>query len=168
MRKQWNFLSDMNDNNSNPWLLLGDFNFILHNSDKQGGNSSRSFPPNFVKNKLMDMNMNEVVSFSNPFTWCNKRFKNPNELIFEKFDRAFMNDQWVTVLPQTRAANLGRIFSDHCPVLVKCFHWVKKSNIPYKFFKCWQLNPEFKDVLNTSWSKRVTGSPTFVVSKLQM
>ncbi|XP_026410883.1 uncharacterized protein LOC113306121 [Papaver somniferum] len=163
MRNQWNFLSDMNDNNNNPWLLLGEFNFILHDSDKQGGNSNSSFPPNFVKDKLPDMNMHEVVSFGNPYTWCNRRFKNPNELIFEKFDRTFMNDRWVSVLPQTRATNLGRLFSDHCPVLVKCFHWVRNLNIPYKFFKCWQINPEFKEVLNDSWSKRVVGSPTFVV-----
>ncbi|XP_026417218.1 uncharacterized protein LOC113312696 [Papaver somniferum] len=141
----------------------GEFNFILHVSDKQGGNSARSFPPKFVNDKLLDMNMHEVVSFGNPYTWCNIRFKNPNKLILEKLDKDFINDKRVTVLPQTRATNLGRIFSDHSPVLVQCFHWVRNLNIPYKFFKCWQLNPEFKEVLNESWSKRVVGSPTFVV-----
>lgn len=150
-------------NNNNPWLLLGDFNFVLHDSDKMGGNSMRSFPPTFVKNSSIDMNMNEVISFSNPYTWCNRRYKNPNELILEKLDRAFMNDKWVTVLPQTRVTNLGRIYSDHCPILIKCFHWVKSLNVPYKFFKCWQLDPNFKEVLTNSWSKRVVGSPTYVV-----
>ncbi|XP_026399766.1 uncharacterized protein LOC113295651 [Papaver somniferum] len=163
MKNQWNFLSDMNDNNNNPWLLLGDFNFILHDSDKQGGNPSKSLPPNFVKDKLFEMNMNEVYSFGNTFTWFNSRFKNPNELIFEKLDRAFMNDNWVTVLPQTRAINLGRIYSDHSYFLVNCFHGFRNLNIPYKFFKCWKLNPEFKNILSNSWSKRISGSPTFVV-----
>ncbi|XP_026381662.1 uncharacterized protein LOC113276289 [Papaver somniferum] len=128
-----------------------------------GGNSMRSFPPTFVKNSSIDMNMNEVISFSNPYTWCNRRYKNPNELILEKLDRAFMNDKWVSVLPQTRVTNLGRIYSDHCPILIKCFHWVKSLNVPYKFFKCWQLDPNFKEVLTNSWSKRVVGSPTYVV-----
>ncbi|XP_026445212.1 uncharacterized protein LOC113345752 [Papaver somniferum] len=163
MKDQWSFLSDMHDNNNNPWTLLGDFNFILTDSDKQGGNPSGSFPPKFVVDKLFEMNMNEVYSFGNRYTWCNRRFRNPNELIFEKLDRAFMNDKWVSVLPKTRAINLRRIYSDHCPVLVNLFHGMSKVNIPFKFFKCWQLNPEFKEVLNNSWTKRVIGSPCFVV-----
>ncbi|XP_026433865.1 uncharacterized protein LOC113331369 [Papaver somniferum] len=114
------------------------------------------------------MNMNEVFSYGNPFTWRNRRFKNPLELIFEKLDKGFMNDKWVTALPQTRFTNLGRVYSDHSPILVKCFYWERNVNIPYKFFKCWQLNPEFKDVLHNSWSKSVKGFPDFiVVSKLR-
>ncbi|XP_026398710.1 uncharacterized protein LOC113294531 [Papaver somniferum] len=80
----WNFLGQMNENNIHPWLLLGDFNFILQDSEKQGGNPANSFPPNFIRDKLAEMKMNAVYAFGNPFTWCNRRLKNPAELIFEK------------------------------------------------------------------------------------
>lgn len=42
-------------------------------------------------------------------------FKNPGELIFEKPDRGFMNDEWLYlyVLPHTRVTNLGRVYSNH-------------------------------------------------------
>ncbi|XP_026459699.1 uncharacterized protein LOC113360405 [Papaver somniferum] len=165
MKNQWNFLSEMCDNNKNPWMLVGDFNFILHASEKQGGNPEKSLPPNFIKDNLNKMNMHEVLSFGNPFTWCNRRFRNPTDLIFEKLDRAFMNDRWVSILSQTRITNLGRIYSDHCPILVKCFHFEKHYNIPYRFFRCWQLNPEFKDVLHASWSFSVKGSPSYIIDR---
>ncbi|XP_026439305.1 uncharacterized protein LOC113337993 [Papaver somniferum] len=133
-------------------------------SEKQGGNDDASFPPIFVRESLLTMNMNEVFSYGNPFTWCNRRYKNPSELIFEKLDRSFMNDKWISVLPQTRVTNLGRIYSDHNPLLVKCFHYERNVNIPYKFLRCWQLNPDFKKVLADCWSHGVKGSPSFVVA----
>lgn len=70
-------------------------------------------------------------------------FKNPGELIFEKPDRGFMNDEWLYlyVLPHTRVTNLDRVYSNHFPILLKCFHQEHKLNSPYKFFRCWQLNP---------------------------
>lgn len=105
-----------------PWLLLGDLNFILQDSDKQGGNPANSFPPNFIRDKLLDMKMNDAYTFRNPFTWCNRRFKNHSELIFEKIDKGFVNDEWLSVLPHTRITNLARIFSDYSPILLNYFH----------------------------------------------
>ncbi|XP_026399686.1 uncharacterized protein LOC113295570 [Papaver somniferum] len=154
----------MNDDSARPWLLLGDFNFILHALEKQGGNPDTSLAPAFVRNKLVELRLNEVFSFGNPYTWCNRRFKNPSELIFEKLDRGFMNDDWVSVVPHTRITNLARVYSDHNPILLKCFHNEQTLSIPYKFFKCWQLSPDFKNVLINSWDKKVNGSPSFVVS----
>lgn len=102
---------------------------------------------------MVELNLNEVFYFGNPA-----------ELIFEKLDRGFMNDKWVSVFPQTRVTNLGKVYSDHSPILLKSFHQEQKLYIPYKFFKCWQLSPDFKSVLNTSWSKRVKGSSSFIVA----
>lgn len=148
MRNQWNFLGQMNENNIHPWLLLGDFNFILQDSEKQGGNPANSFPPNFIRDKLVEMKMNDVYAFGNPFTWCNRRFKNPTQLILEKIDRGFVNDVWFSDLPHTRITNLARVFSDHSPIFLNCFHDEPNLYRPYKYFKCWQLNPDFKNVFS--------------------
>ncbi|XP_026383358.1 uncharacterized protein LOC113278839 [Papaver somniferum] len=153
IRNQWNYLKYFNESDNRPWLLLGDFNFILNVSEKQGGIPENSLASDFIKNSLSMLNMHDVFSFGNPFTWCNRRFKNPSELIFEKLDRGFINDNWVSLLPQTRVTNLGRVFSNHCPILLQCFHSTDKLAIPFKYFKCWQANPEFKDILVNSWKK---------------
>ncbi|XP_026438997.1 uncharacterized protein LOC113337550 [Papaver somniferum] len=164
MRAQWNVLDGISDDVHRPWMLLGDFNFVMHESEKQGGIDANSLIPDFIRAKMIDLNFNEIFSFGNPFTWCNRRFRNPAELIFEKLDRGFMNDKWVSLLPQTRVTNLGRVYSDYSTILANCFHSEQKLHIPYKFFKCWQLSPDFKDVLSSSWSKGVKGSPSFVVA----
>ncbi|XP_026458657.1 uncharacterized protein LOC113359200 [Papaver somniferum] len=164
MRAQWNVLSSITDDINRPWMLLGDFNFIMHVSEKQGGIAPNSLVPDFIRAKMSDLNLNEIFSFGNHFTWCNRRFRNTKELIFEKLDRGFMNDKWVSLLPQTRVTNLGRIYSDHSPILVNCFHLEKNLYIPYKIFKCWKLSPEFKDVLSNAWSKRAKGSRSFVMA----
>ncbi|XP_026447392.1 uncharacterized protein LOC113347913 [Papaver somniferum] len=150
IRNQWNYLKQLYESDNRTWLLLGDFNFILNVSEKQGGIPENSLASDFVKNSLSLLNLHEVYSFGNPFTWCNRRFRNPSELIFEKLDRGFINDKWVSLLPQTRVTNLGRVFSDHCPILLQCFHLSDKLAIPFKYFKCWQASLDFKDVLVNS------------------
>ncbi|XP_026434559.1 uncharacterized protein LOC113332102 [Papaver somniferum] len=164
IRNQWNYLKHFNESDNRPWLLLGDFNFILNVSEKQGGIPENSLAFDFIKNSLLMLNMHDVFSFGNPFTWCNKRFKNPSELIFEKLDRGFINDNWVSLLPQTRVTNLGRVFSDHCPILLQCFHSTNKLAIPFKYFKCWQVIHEFKHVLVNSRKKVIKGSASFIVA----
>lgn len=82
MRNQWNLLNHINEEANRPWLLLGDFNFILHESKKQGGVTKSSLFPDFIRSSLNMLNLNEVFSFGNPFTWCNRRFRNPRDLIF--------------------------------------------------------------------------------------
>ncbi|XP_026384062.1 uncharacterized protein LOC113279597 [Papaver somniferum] len=168
LRTQWNLLSSINNEINRTWLLLGDFNFIMHDSEKLGGNIENSIVPNFLRNKMIELNLNEVYSFGNPYTWCNRRFKVHAELIFEKLDRGFINDKWISLLPHTRVTNLGRVYSDHCPVLLNYFHFKDKLSIPYKFFRCWQMSPDFKNVLINSWSKSVKGSSSFIAaSKLK-
>lgn len=124
MRAQRDVLNSVSDDVHRPWMLLGDFYFILHKS-KQGGIAANSLVPDFIRAKMIDLNLNKIHSFDISFTWCNRRFRNPVELIFEKLDRGFMNDKWVSLLPQTRVTNLGRIYSDHSPILVNCFHTEK-------------------------------------------
>ncbi|XP_026459628.1 uncharacterized protein LOC113360323 [Papaver somniferum] len=133
-------------------------------ANDHGGIAENSLVRDFIRSKMVELRLNEVFSFGNPFTWCNRRFKNPAELIFEKLDRGFMNDKWVSVLPETQVTSLGRVYSDHCPVFLKPFHQEQKFYIPYKIFKCWQLSPDFKNVLVKSWSKRVKGSSRFTVA----
>ncbi|XP_026459111.1 uncharacterized protein LOC113359741 [Papaver somniferum] len=164
IRNQWNYLKQLSESDNKPWLLVGDFNFILNVSEKQGGIPENSLASDFVRNTLSLLNMHDVFSFGNLFTWCNRRFKNPSELIFEKLDRGFINDKWVSLLPQTRVTNLGRLYSDHCPILLQCFHQVNILAIPFKYFKFWQSSPDFKDVLLHSWEKDCRGSPSFVIT----
>ncbi|XP_026436946.1 uncharacterized protein LOC113334940 [Papaver somniferum] len=164
IRNQWNYLKQLTESYNRPWLLLGDFNFILNISEKQGGILENSLASDFVRNALLLLNMHDVFSFGNPYTWCNRRFKNPYELIFEKLDRGFIKHKWVSLLPQTRVTNLGRLFSDHCPILLQCLHEVTSLGIPFKYFKCWHSSPDFKNVLLHSWEKDCKGSPSYVIA----
>lgn len=39
---QWEYIQNLSDELTGPWMLVGDMNFILDNSEKEGGNDSSS------------------------------------------------------------------------------------------------------------------------------
>jgi hypothetical protein len=93
----WDSVSKIGDSFVGPWMMLGDFNAILSQSDKLGGRSfaSSSSAPffNFVHtNALVDLGYE-----GNPFTWTNKRHGLAN--IKERLDRCFATQEWIHLFP---------------------------------------------------------------------
>lgn len=76
-----------------PWLTLGDFNYIVSEKEKFGGNK-----PNVNRmhdfNKMIDSKLLDL-GFTRPkFTWSNCRKKN---LILERLDRCMANSSWLNI-----------------------------------------------------------------------
>lgn len=94
---QWDYLSNIKNHHHVPWTVVGDFNFILNNHEKQGGNivSQTELDANaliFANNDLNSMNY-----IGNPFTWSNRR--HGNELILERLDRVVATLDWFNKFP---------------------------------------------------------------------
>ncbi|KAM0970934.1 hypothetical protein ACFX15_018345 [Malus domestica] len=76
-KEQWKVLSHGIEATGNRCLLIGDFNDILEDTEKEGGNyrsvaSIRDFNEFIVSNGLLDLGF---VSY--PFTWRNRRDEGP-------------------------------------------------------------------------------------------
>ena len=76
-RQQWDILGRSMEQVGEPTLLIGDFNDILSNGEKEGGNprstvSLRDFRNFVANNELVDLGFEGY-----PFTWRNKRDSMP-------------------------------------------------------------------------------------------
>lgn len=65
------------------------------------------------------------------YTWTNSH-------MFSRIDRAIMNAEWVTNMPQMDAVIMDPFFSDHFPLCVK-FGDEPKTSKPFRFFNCLTL-----------------------------
>lgn len=99
----WELINRLGKDNKDPWLLGGDFNAILKESEKRGGdvcdfNDLCAFRECLDQNDLLD-----IQSFGHPFTWSNKRIEG---FIEEKLDRYVANSGWWGLFPLASVENL--------------------------------------------------------------
>ncbi|XP_021770766.1 uncharacterized protein LOC110734956 [Chenopodium quinoa] len=96
----WNNLGENPPPSNTPWLLMGDMNEVVNQSEKMGGrpvtnSQGRDFSKMTDREGLIDMRYNGPT-----FTWNNGR--EGTELIRERLDRALANAEWLKVYPQTQ------------------------------------------------------------------
>lgn len=108
-KELWFYLANINRDQHLPWLVLGDFNAMLHSTNKKGGvpltfNDCKPFLHGINDCELIDL----LVSGS-PFTWHKNN-------VHEWLDWAFSNLAWLHIWPKSHVAHLARAKSDHCPI----------------------------------------------------
>ncbi|KAF8092230.1 hypothetical protein N665_0421s0018 [Sinapis alba] len=106
-------LTDTGISRNDPWLLLGDFNELMSNREKQGGavRSESSFWD--FRNLVTNCKLKELRSTGNTLSWAGKRDKVWVQCIL---DRNFGNDEWFCLFPRSQTEYLEMRASDHQPI----------------------------------------------------
>ncbi|GLT87976.1 hypothetical protein SLE2022_060240 [Rubroshorea leprosula] len=148
----WQELGSMSRVISSPWMIIGDFNDVVDQSEKFGGGSISQTRVCAYLNCMNDCNMQDLGYVGSKFTWVNMRFN--GGLIRERLDRAWANPDWRICFPQAFLLHLPRFNSDHHPVML-CLN----SNIdhrgsrPFRLEKFWLDHPSFGDIISPIWSQ---------------
>lgn len=145
-RKFWNELESIAKSIEGPWMLGGDFNSILHASEKKGGSPKssgicRSFNNWFHDNRLIDLH------FKGPcFTWS-------RGTLFKRLDRAICNDHWNSLFTEASVLHLPKIHSDHHPILVSFESNLNRRNSvkPFHFLTAWLMDHSFISLVAKEW-----------------
>ncbi|KAL0337808.1 UNVERIFIED_CONTAM: hypothetical protein Scaly_2055900 [Sesamum calycinum] len=82
----WDLLSVLKQQSRRAWLIAGDFNEILCNSEKKGGRPRPNWQIRRFREALTSADVFDLGFEGDPFTWCN-RHPEP-ETIYERLDRA--------------------------------------------------------------------------------
>ena len=109
----WDAISSLAANRASPWLLTGDFNEILDNSEKSGGparpeRTFLAFREFLALNDLFDLKHT-----GNHLSWRGRRGQH---LVHSRLDRTLANSAWYDAFPQGCSHYLRFEGSDHRPV----------------------------------------------------
>lgn len=99
-----NALRSLHANMSLPWLVLGEFNEILFNFEKEG---ERPFSDAMGDCGLSDLGYEEDM-----FTWQRGKIR-------ERLDRGVANTAWNSLFPNAKLTNSEMTKSDHRPLVVE-------------------------------------------------
>ncbi|KAG7547838.1 Reverse transcriptase domain [Arabidopsis suecica] len=147
-----------------PWIVLGDFNQVLHpweHSKAVATNVGRRIRD--FRNCLYECELDDLVYSGNTFTWWNKSSTTP---VAKKIDRILVNDCWTAMFPSAFAVFGEPDFSDHACCGVVLRDDSQRTRRPFRFFNYLLHNPHFVDLIREQWySINAVGSAMFRVSK---
>lgn len=158
--KFWELLSDIGAQRDSAWLLTGDFNDLLDNTEKVGvplrwEGSFLSFR-NFVsQHGIWDLQFS-----GNLLSWWGTRY---THFIQSRLDRAMANVDWLEMFPAGRSEYLDFEGSDHHPILTHFDLNLKKKKGLFRYDRTLSKKPEFCSLLKPSW---LDAGPVSVLTKI--
>lgn len=115
--RTWRLLERLATENSMSWLCVGDYNEILSDAEKSGGNYRRHDRMLDFRSCLDQCGLFDLGYHGHKFTWTNKQSGANN--IQERLDRGVANESWLSRFPRARVSHLARLLSDQCPLWVE-------------------------------------------------
>lgn len=145
--ESWALLMAIRDRSSLPWLVVGDFNEITRESEKEGGSSR---PRRQIKNFTDTLNWCELrdVGFIEPcFTWL--YHKADGGQIRERLDRALASFAWGVWFPEAKVYHITSSASDHSPILLRFFlkHKKRGRRKIFRFESMWLKDPKCEEIV---------------------
>ncbi|XP_072066876.1 uncharacterized protein [Arachis hypogaea] len=145
----WTFDAQRLEGIGEHYLLIGDFNAILAQHEKEGG---RHKPASSVTGRK--------------FTWSNRQFG--ENLIRERLGRCFVSNRWLAEYPNARALHLEDMGSDHRPIIIQTDQQVQKQKRRFRFQERWCELEEVQNIIKEAWQQNFSGSPMYILfSKLK-
>ena len=96
-----------------PWVILGDFNLIYKEEDKNNDNLNRAMMGRF--RRLIDnLALKELPLHGRKFTWSNGQ--DSDTLV--KLDRVLSTVDWEELFPNCLLQSAPSSDSDHCPLIL--------------------------------------------------
>ena len=133
-----------------PRALMGDFNEVISEGEKSGGNPIGQRRVRAILDCMNECHMMKL-GFSEPkFTWTNKR--ELGGLIQCKLDRCWANPSWKASFPEANVTYLAGVNSDHYHLLLNLYpNLVVNSIRPFRFQPMWLSHKDFPAIVRKSW-----------------
>ena len=97
-----------------PALFIGDFNSIMSQEEKRGGNPYAESSSGGFRGAIEDMGLIDLGFSGNAFIWSNKRRGRAN--IKERLDRGITSAEWRDLFPKAVVKHLPGLNSGSLPV----------------------------------------------------
>ncbi|KAI9126130.1 hypothetical protein K1719_002551 [Acacia pycnantha] len=123
-RLTWDTLRKMALNVEVAWLVVGDFNDVLTQAEKEGGNPRSMRKIIKFQSLLYDCNLLDLEFKGSQFTWSNKR---PGGIVRERLDRALGNVKFREEFVKALVFHIEPIGSDHHALIIDCCYQETKG-----------------------------------------
>lgn len=129
----WKFLKKVNT--SEPWLIYGDMNCVMHIEERIGALVRRS-EIECITQCMNECNMIDVKATGHLFTWNNKQ--QGEARVFSKIDRDMANQAWQDSYCNAEVGFLNEGTFDHTLSLLIVYPRANSGKKPFRYFTMWR------------------------------
>ncbi|XP_056698010.1 uncharacterized protein [Spinacia oleracea] len=112
----WNSLTQISDNCTQPWIIMGDFNALMDVEDRVGA-PVRIREIQAMRACMTHCNLSTIKTVGRQFTWNNKQVG--EDRVLYRIDRVLANASWSDMFPDVEANFLPEGLFDHSPMILK-------------------------------------------------
>lgn len=161
-RDQWKVLSNQIEKESDLCLLIRDFNDIMCNGEKEGGNhrsaaSMKDFREFVAQNELLDLGYKGY-----PFTWMNNRDSLP---IQQRLDRGLTSLGWHDLYSDTKILHVALEGSDHSLLLLTTMKSEEWRGRRFMYDLRWSKLAKCRNLVARDYERKGQGSHVFWFSE---
>ncbi|XP_031099874.1 uncharacterized protein LOC116004082 [Ipomoea triloba] len=109
--ESWDLLRSLAGRSPLPWVVLGDFNDLLFQYEKRGGNPHPDSLLRGFGEAVADCGLSQLSMHGHPFTW--QRGKGTTDWLEERLDKVLAREDWCDALPCATVTNILTRTSDH-------------------------------------------------------
>lgn len=130
------------------WLVIGDFNEILRNSEKKGKRERPLCQMRAFQQTLDDCELRLVKAYGYPYTWA-RRYRD-GEIVEECLDRCGVNEQMRAYFHHIATFHLTVTCSDHLPIVGR--HKSRR----FLFEQTWCMESSCEELIKVAWDSNMS------------
>ncbi|WZZ70042.1 hypothetical protein YC2023_081412 [Brassica napus] len=145
----WDLLISLSLSRNSAWILAGDFNEIIDNSEKSGGPERAEGSFGAFRNMLSNCNLFDLKHTGISLSWRGRR---RTHLVFCRLDRVLVNPAWSDCFPTGRCHYLNFDTSDHRPVITVFDSAKRRKNRLFRYDRRLKDNAEVRNLIAEVWN----------------
>ena len=145
----WAKLNDVGANREDPWMLTGDFNEILDNSEKVGGPARWEGSFTAFRSFVSQNGLWNLKHSGNHLSWRGNRY---THFIRSRLDRSLTNCSWSEQYPMGRCRYLRFEGSDHRPLVTYFNGAMPKKRGVFRFDRTLTEKEEVEALVEEAWN----------------
>ncbi|KAH9802749.1 reverse transcriptase domain-containing protein [Citrus sinensis] len=137
-RDSWRLLRSLAMTSSLPWICLGDFNDLLHSSEKRRKYKHPQWKLHGFQEAISDAGLFDLGM---------------RDWVEERLDRGLASSSWIHLFPTAKVTNVEASCSDHLPIFLEPVPMVRSPRTKkFRFENSWLREPDCCDVVKVSWA----------------
>jgi hypothetical protein len=162
--RSWQLLRCLHSQRSNPWLVMGDFNEIVDQSEKLGLIDCIESQMQLFCSALADCSLLDIGFQDWPYTWSNRRDGDAETWV--RLDRGVCSKDWLDLHPNARIKHISVATSDHLGLAMDTLgssQGTPKPQRRFRFEQAWTKDPSCEEIITEAWATNYEGSRMFNV-----
>lgn len=155
----WADIRSISGGINEPWIIVGDLNTTLYSDERIQHGNPVEYNTSELSSLVEDLGIVDLRYTGCKLTWCNNH--DYETRLYCKLDRALVNDEWLNRFDASEAIFLPPETSDYCPCLIRTRQDIFMGNYLFRFCNMWIKNPNFSNILATSWATPIIGTPMY-------